>query len=83
LASPVFGNFSELAPILIHVGSEEVLLSDSLMVAEAAGLANVPVQLFIAQDMPHVWHYMWASLGPARDAIRDAGGWMRQRVEAD
>ena len=65
LASPVHGDFSGLAPMLIHVGSDEVLLSDSTRLAEAAGMARVPVELLIAPDMPHVWHFMWAQLAGA------------------
>ena len=73
LASPVHGDFSGLAPMLIHVGSDEVLLSDSTRLAEAAGMARVPVELLIAPDMPHVWHFMWAQLAPAREAIARRG----------
>jgi len=80
LASPVHGDFSGLAPMLIHVGSDEVLLSDSTRLAEAAGMARVPVELLIAPDMPHVWHFMWAQLAPAREAIARAGAWMRSRA---
>jgi epsilon-lactone hydrolase len=78
--SPVHGDFTGLAPILIHVGSDEVLLSDSTLVAERAGLARVPVTLTIAPEMPHVWHFMWAQLSAARAAIADAGAWMAARL---
>lgn len=80
LASPVYGDLSGLAPMLIHVGADEVLLSDSVRLAEAAGLAGVPVELHIAPDMPHVWHFMFAQLTPARQAIADAGQWLRARL---
>lgn len=80
LISPIFGNFSGLAAMLIHVGSAEVLLSDAVKVAEKAGLAGVPVELFIAPDMPHVFHYMWAQLDMGRSAIIDAGAWMKARL---
>lgn len=83
LASPVGGDFAGLPPLLIHVGSEEVLLSDSILLAERAGLARVPVDLLIAPDMPHVWHYMWAHLTDARAAIASAGGWIRARLGPD
>ena len=44
-ASPVFGDFEGLAPLLIQVGSEEALLGDSLLLAERAGHARVEVRL--------------------------------------
>jgi epsilon-lactone hydrolase len=80
LASPIYGDFTGIAPMLIHVGSAEVLLSDALEIAEIAGLAGVSVELVIAPDMPHVFHYMWAQLTLGRSAIVDAGTWMRARV---
>ena len=82
LISPVNGDFSGLAPILIHVGADEVLLSDAVRIAERAGLANVPVQLVIEPDMPHVWHFMWTMLTQARTSVAEAGAWMRGRISA-
>jgi acetyl esterase/lipase len=80
LISPVFGDYAGLAPILIHVGADEVLLSDSIKVAEAAGLANVPVELVIERDMQHVWHFMLGMLTQARTSVAQAGAWMKARV---
>lgn len=80
LISPAFADFTGLAPLLIHVGADEVLLSDSLKVAEAAGLANVPVELVIEKDMQHVWHFMLGMLTQARTSIAAAGTWMRARL---
>ena len=80
LISPAFADFTGLAPILVHVGADEILLSDSLKVAEAAGLANVPVELVIEKDMQHVWHFMLGMLTQARTSIAAAGSWMRARI---
>jgi len=80
LISPVFGDYAGLAPILIHVGADEVLMSDSIKVAEAAGLANVPVELVIERDMQHVWHFMLGMLTQARTSVAQAGAWMKARV---
>ena len=80
LASPVFGDFEELAPLLIQVGSEEVLLGDSLMLAERAGHARVPVRLEVWPEMIHVWHAFGGQLGAARRAIAGAGAWIEARI---
>jgi epsilon-lactone hydrolase len=80
MASPVLADLSGLAPILIHVGSEEVLLADSLRLAEAAGLALVDVTLKIVPHMPHVFHYMWPQVTAARIAIGEAAAWMQART---
>ncbi|MFI4975892.1 MAG: alpha/beta hydrolase [Caulobacterales bacterium] len=79
LASPMFGDYRGLPPILIQVGSEEMLLSDAIGVAEAAGLANVDVNLRIWPEMIHVWHFFGGNLAAARAAIAEAGEWIKAR----
>jgi monoterpene epsilon-lactone hydrolase len=79
-ASPVFGDFAGLAPLLIQVGSEEALLGDSLMLAERAGHARVEVRLEVWPEMIHVWHAFGGQLGAARRAIRTAGAWMDEKL---
>jgi monoterpene epsilon-lactone hydrolase len=80
LISPVFGDFTGLAPMLIQVGSEETLLGDSLMLAERAGHARVAVRLEIWPEMIHVWHAFADQLAAARQAIRTAGAWMDEKL---
>jgi acetyl esterase/lipase len=79
-ASPVFGDFAGVAPMLIQVGSEEALLGDSLMVAERAGHARVEVRLEVWPEMIHVWHAFGGQLNAARRAIAVAGGWMDEKL---
>ncbi len=79
IASPVFGDFEGLAPMLIHVGSEEALLGDSLMLAERAGHARVAVRLEIWPEMIHVWHAFSGQLTAGRKAIASAGAWIAER----
>jgi len=43
-------------PLLIQVGSDEILLDDTTCVAERARQAGVTVTLHIAEGMWHVWH---------------------------
>ena len=80
LASPVFGDFEGVAPLLIQVGSEEALLGDSLLLAERAGHARVEVRLEVWPEMIHVWHAFGGQLGAARRAIRAAGAWMDEKL---
>jgi acetyl esterase/lipase len=76
LASPAFGDFAGVAPMLIQVGSEEALLGDSLILAERAGHARVEVRLEVWPEMIHVWHAFGGQLSAARRAIAAAGAWM-------
>ena len=79
LASPVFGDFEGVAPILIQTGSEETLLGDSLRLADVAGQARVEVRLEVWPEMIHVFHAWGGQLQAARRAIRLAGAWMEAR----
>jgi epsilon-lactone hydrolase len=54
-ASPLFGIPSDLPPILIQVGSEEVLLDDSRRYAVEARKAGAPITLELWQGMHHVF----------------------------
>ena len=54
-ASPVRADPSGLPPMLIQVGSEEVLLSDSITFANNAAMAGIEVKLHVAPEMPHAF----------------------------
>lgn len=79
LASPVFGDFEGVAPVLIQTGSEEALLSDSLTMADVLAHARVAVRLEVWPEMIHVFHAWGAVLQAARRAIKLAGAWMEDR----
>jgi acetyl esterase/lipase len=54
-ASPLFEGFRGLPPLLIQVGSEEVLLDDALRAAARAHQDGVSVELEVWRHMPHVF----------------------------
>lgn len=82
LASPVFGDFAGVSPVLIQTGSEEALLSDSITMADVLGQARVAVRLEIWPEMIHVFHAWGGGLQAARRAIKLAGDWMEARFGA-
>lgn len=53
LVSPVFGNVAGLPPMLIHVGDDEILLSDSTRLAKKLEAEGIKVELEV---WPHMWH---------------------------
>jgi monoterpene epsilon-lactone hydrolase len=69
LASPMLANLAGLPPMLIHVGSEEVLLDDAMGLLHAARASKVSVQLEVWPDMIHVWHMFHAMLPTGAQAI--------------
>ena len=79
LASPLYANLAGLPPLLIQVGSAEVLLDDATRLAARAAEADVAVQLEVWPRMPHVWHVFAFTLSEGRDAIAAAGAFVSAR----
>src|SRR5438876_2897591 len=80
LASPVFADLRGLPPLLIHVGSDEVLLDDAVQLAERAKAAGVPATLEVWDRMIHVWHWFLPMLEEAETAIETIGRFCRKRM---
>lgn len=81
LISPVYATLENLAPMLIHVGTDEVLLSDSTRVAKNAQNAGTYVELDIWNGMPHVWHMGWRYIPEAAQAIRKIAAFTDALIE--
>lgn len=81
--SPVRADLAGLPPVLIQVGSEEVLLSDSLTFANRAAMAGVEVKLHVWPEMPHAWPLFHVFIRAGLAAIDEASQWMRQRLDTE
>ena len=81
LAAPLYGNFKGLPPLLIQVGTREVLLDDSTRVADKARAAGVTVRLEVEEGAPHVWQAT-PHLPEAIDAVKRIGVFVRERIPA-
>lgn len=53
--SPLYGDFSGFPPMLMQAGGSDMLLGDSVAVAQKAEAAGVDVKLTIYPDMVHVF----------------------------
>jgi acetyl esterase/lipase len=78
-ASPLFADLSGLPPLLVQVGTAEVLLDDSRSFAVHAEAAGVDVTLEVAEDMVHVWHTFAAVAPEAREAIERVAAFLEPR----
>jgi epsilon-lactone hydrolase len=78
LASPLFASLSGLPPLLIQVGTADLLLSDSERLARAAE-AGVDVTLEIGEGLPHVYQLMLGT-PEAAEATERIGKFLRVRV---
>jgi monoterpene epsilon-lactone hydrolase len=70
--SPIFADLRGLPPLLIQVGSHEILLSDALRLAGRAALDDVPVTLDVTPGVPHVFQGFAAVLDEADAALNRA-----------
>ncbi|MEC8856273.1 MAG: alpha/beta hydrolase, partial [Chloroflexota bacterium] len=80
LASPIHADLTGLPPLLLQVGSIEVLLDDSTLLKTRANEAGVPVEMEVWDDMPHVWHHYAPILPEARKAIGKIGDFVLQHT---
>ena len=80
LISPLYADLHGLPPMLIHVGSDEIMLDDSTRVAERAKAAGVEVTLDIWEGMWHVWHAFAPQLPEGQRAIEQVGQFMREKL---
>ena len=79
LASPLFAPLSGLAPLLIQVGTADLLLSDSERLAAAAAQAGVDVTLQVGEGLPHVYPIMLGT-PEAAEATEQIGKFLRALV---
>lgn len=80
LASPLFADLHGLPPLLIHVGTAETLLDDATRFAARARAADVPVRLDVWEDMIHVFNAFSFVLPEAREANRQIGAFLQERL---
>jgi epsilon-lactone hydrolase len=81
LLSPViFADLNGLAPMLLQVGSNEVLLDDSTRMAARAAAAGVDVILDVTADVPHVFQSYAGVLDEADLALDRAAAFIRQHI---
>jgi acetyl esterase/lipase/hemerythrin-like domain-containing protein len=81
LLSPVYGDLSGFPPLFAQVGSTEILLDDTLRVAQRAREQGVEVEVEIWHSLPHVWH-LWSYLPETEEAISRIAEFFMKRFGA-
>jgi len=72
---------SGLPPLLVQVGTADLLLSDSERLATAAAEAGVDVILEIGEGLPHVYQILLGT-PEAAEATQQIGTFLRARVRS-
>ena len=73
LAAPLHADYRGLPPLLIQVGTREILLDDSTRVAEKAKAAGVDVTLERGEGLIHVWQFFGTDVPESVAAIARIG----------
>ena len=83
LASPLLADLRGLPPLLLQVGSHEVLLDDSTGLAARAAAADVEVTLEVYPGSAHVFQHHNATEPTAARALDSAAAFLVRRLEQD
>ena len=75
-ASPRFGDWSGMPPLLVMNGSGEVLADDSVALTDVARAAGVTVTHTVYPDMPHVWQTHYPAFPEAVQAVEEMAGFI-------
>ena len=81
-ASPVFADLGGLPPLLLQVGSTELLLDDARRVHHKILKAGGSSRLEIFDDVFHCWQMLDGLVPEARAALRQAADFIREHAPA-
>ncbi|HEY33676.1 MAG TPA: alpha/beta hydrolase [Dehalococcoidia bacterium] len=79
LAAPLYADLRGLPPLLIQVGTSEVLLDDATRLADRAKAAGVDVVMEPWEDMIHMWHF-FPMLPEGQQAIDRIGEFVQEKM---
>src|SRR3984893_17769 len=82
LISPIFADLSGLPPLIIQVGSHEVLLDDAVRLTRQAATADVEVTLDITPGVPHVFQTFYPIIDEGAAALDRAGQFLSAHLAA-
>jgi acetyl esterase/lipase len=80
LAAPLYADLHGLPPLLIQVGTAEILFDDATRIADRAKAAGVQVSLDVWDDMIHVWQLFAPLLPEGQQAIERIGAFIREHM---
>ena len=81
ILSPLRCDLSGLPPILVQVGGDEILMSDSTRLVERARKAGVDATVHVFDHMYHDFQLFGVIVPEARVAIAELGAFLKKRVK--
>lgn len=64
----------------LTASDSEILLDDTVNMAQKLEVAGVDTTLTIRQGLPHVWPIFHNVLPEGRETLRDVAEWIKQRT---
>jgi acetyl esterase/lipase len=81
--SPVYGEMTDLPPIVMQTAGDDPIRCDALDIARAVAAAGAPaVDHRVFENLWHVFHLQISVLPQAREAVADLGAKLRRHVQA-
>ena len=78
LASPLYGDFAGLPPLLFHVGESEMLLDDARNAHAKVVAAGGSSELRTFKGVPHSWQLLTPLLPEARISLREIAAFINR-----
>ncbi len=79
-ASPLYADLAGLPPLLLFASRHEILLDDTVRLAERAKAAGVSVEVVLRDRLPHVWPIFVRLLPEGREALATVTDFARHVV---
>ena len=81
LVSPLFGDLENLPPLLIQVGTDEILWDDACSFAEKAKMAGNDCTLEVYENMPHVFQLGADFVPEAKVAVKKITEFVNNKIK--
>lgn len=82
LVSPVFADLHGLPPLWMCVDRDELLYSETVLLADRVKQAGTEVQLEVGEGLLHVWPFFYSALPEGKQTIRRLADFIRDRASA-
>ncbi|MBD1549640.1 alpha/beta hydrolase [Roseibium aggregatum] len=80
--TPFYSDMAGLPPVLVHVGSWEILHDDSITIAERISAAGGTAELKIWDGMVHSWQLFAPMLDEGMASIDEAGAFVKKHLNS-
>lgn len=74
--SPLWGNLTDLPPMLVHAAGRDILCDQALHLAADAAAAGASLEIEVAEEMIHAWHLFAGAFPEAGESLARVAAWL-------